>query len=275
MIRIMVSETTPPTSQLHYERSGKGADVLMIHGWASSGRMWQPLMQALQADARCWSLDLAGFGQSPLPPNARPDVDQHLAWVIAFIEQHKMKPRMVIGHSMGGLLALKLAHARPDLAPSLVLMCPVVTGRFVFNANQVFTSQLWMMVSAKTEKFWAFIQSDSLAPVFGAPLYVEPALRERYVRDFQQARWDAAIPSLESLAQQSMQPYLAQIQQPALVIVGGRDFTVPPEEGRLAAGQMPHARLVEFPNAHHQPLDESPAQFIKLVRDFAGEIGLF
>lgn len=275
MIVLMVSETTPPTSQLHYERTGSGADILMIHGWASSGRMWQPLSETLHDKARCWSLDLAGFGQSPLPANTRADVDQHLEWVIAFLEQHKLKPRMVIGHSMGGLLTLKLAHARPDLAPNLVLVCPVVTGRFVFNANQVFTSQLWMMVSAKTEKFWTLIQSDSLAPVFSAPLYVAPALHRRYVEDFQRTRWDAAIPSLESIAQQSMQPHLASIQQPALVIVGGRDFTVPPEEGRLAAQQMPHARLVEFPTAHHQPLDESPAQFIREVCTFAGEIGLF
>jgi pimeloyl-ACP methyl ester carboxylesterase len=275
MIRAMVSETTPPTSQLYYERIGSGEDIVMIHGWASSGRMWQPLSEALQDKARCWMLDLAGFGQSPLPANARPDVDQHLEWLIAFLEQHKLKPRMVIGHSMGGLLTLKLAHVRPDLAPSLVLVCPVVTGRFVFNANQVFTSQLWMMVSAKTEKFWSLIQSDSLAPVFSAPLYVAPALHKRYVEDFKRTRWDAAIPSLESIAQQSMQPHLASIQQPALVIVGGRDFTVPPEDGRLAAQQMPHARLVEIPTAHHQPLDESPTQFVREVRTFADEIGLF
>ncbi|MCA9910809.1 MAG: alpha/beta hydrolase, partial [Anaerolineae bacterium] len=257
-----------PAADLYYECSGHGADVLLLHGWASSGRMWTSLADAIGDVARCWSVDLPGFGRSSLPHHIRPDLNAHLAWIVAFCEQHQIQPKVVIGHSMGGLLALKLAHARPDLAQSLVLMCPVVTGRFGLSANDVFTSQFWMMISARTRKVWSISTSDRLAPVFSAPFYVDKALRPRYVHDFQATSWDAAVAALESIAQDTMRPHLAEITQPALVVVGTRDFTVPPAEGRLAAEAMPNARLVEFERAHHQPLDEEPDRFIALVREF-------
>ncbi|MCC6616751.1 MAG: alpha/beta hydrolase [Anaerolineae bacterium] len=257
-----------PAQELYYECSGHGADVLLLHGWASSGRMWESLAEGLDDVARCWSLDLAGFGRTPLSDHARPDLDAHLASIVDFCERHQLRPKVVVGHSMGGLLALKLAHARPDLTQSLILMCPVVTGRFGLKANDVFASQFWMSISARARPFWSIITSDRLAPVFSAPFYVDRSLRARYVRDFQSTSWEAAVAALESIAQHTMRPHLAEISQPALVVVGARDFTVPPDEGRLAARSMPHARLVEFERAHHQPLDEDPERFVALVRDF-------
>jgi pimeloyl-ACP methyl ester carboxylesterase len=230
--------------------------------------MWSRLSASLRDIARCWAVDLAGFGRSPIPRHIRPDLDAHVAWLAEFMEMYGIRPRLVIGHSMGGMLALKLAYTRPDLIERIALMCPVVTGRFAFNANQVFTSQLWMLMSAKTEKFWSLIQSDPLAPVFSAPLYVDRTHWQRYVSDFQATRWHAAIGALESIANSSIEARLAQIHQPTLVVVGARDFTVPPEEGRMAARLMPNARLVEFETAHHQPLDELPERFSALVRDF-------
>jgi pimeloyl-ACP methyl ester carboxylesterase len=274
MVGMITTVNTSPAVHLHYDCVGSGPDVLLVHGWASSGSMWKPLTNTLRRHARCWSIDLAGFGDSPLPSHIRPDVDAHLNWIIDFLELHNVKPRVVIGHSMGGLLSLKLAHVRPDLAERLVLMCPVVTGRFAFNTNQVFTSQLWMMMAAKTEKFWTLMQSEPLAAVFGAPLYLERATRERYMRDFQRARWDASVAALESLAKESMLPYLHRLQQPSLVIVGMKDFTVPPDEGLLAASHMPNAHLVEFPLSHHQPLDEEPEACIREVEAFFVNSGL-
>ena len=260
--------TSPKTPDLYYERMGSGPDVLLLHGWASSCQMWTALSDALSDRARGWAVDLPGFGHSRLPAHIRPDIDAHMHWVVEFCHQHSIRPLVVIGHSMGGMLALKLAHAHPELVQRLILVCPVVTGRFVLNANEVFASQLWLMISAKTRKFWSLIQSDSLAPVFSAPLYVDRKLHPRYVRDFQRTQWDAAMAALESIAQGTMQPHLALVKQPTLIVVGSRDFTVPPDEGRLAAQTMPHARLVELEGVHHQPLDEAPDRFIPLVRDF-------
>jgi pimeloyl-ACP methyl ester carboxylesterase len=265
----MTSTITSSTNfDLNSIRAGIGPDVLMIHGWASSSHMWSALMSALASERRVWAVDLAGFGNSRLPAHIRPDLDAQLAWLIRFLEHREIRPSVVVGHSMGGMLALKLAYARPDLAERLLLMCPVVTGRFGLNAHQLFGSRLWMMMAARTQRAWLLAQSTMVAPLISAPMYVSPRHRARYVQDFRRSNWDAAMAALESMSLTSMQPHLGNIRQPTLVVVGGRDFTVSPEEGRLAARLMPNAALVEFPAAHHQPLDEMPERFISVARDF-------
>jgi pimeloyl-ACP methyl ester carboxylesterase len=253
---------------LNFIRAGIGPDVLMIHGWASSSRMWSSLMAALASERRSWAVDLAGFGASAIPAHIRPDLNAQMNWVIRFIEARQIRPTVVIGHSMGGMLALKLAHVRPDLVERLVLMCPVVTGRFGLNAHQLFGSRLWMMMAARTQRAWSFAQSAALAPLISAPMYLAARHHARYIQDFRRCNWDAAMAALESMSVTSMQSLLPEIRQPTLVVVGGRDFTVSPEEGRLAARLMPNAELVEFPDAHHQPLDEMPNRFIETVRPF-------
>ncbi len=230
--------------------------------------MWSALMTALASERRSWAVDLAGFGGSRLPAHVRPDLDSQLAWLVRFLEGRQIRPSVVIGHSMGGMLALKLAVERPDLVERLVLMCPVVTGRFGLNAHQLFGSRLWMMMAARTQRAWSLMQSGMFAPLISAPMYVAPRHRARYVEDFRRSSWDAAMAALESISLTSMQPHLSEIRQEALVVVGGRDFTVSPEEGRLAARLMPNASLVEYPSVHHQPLDEIPDRFIALTRDF-------
>src|SRR5262245_24121570 len=117
------------TADLYYECTGNGPDVLLIHGWASSGRMWKRLVHDLSHALRFWSLDLIGFGSSTISPDALGlSIEQHTATVIDFCEQKNIRPKVVMGHSMGGMIALKLALIRPDLVGSLVLASPAVTG---------------------------------------------------------------------------------------------------------------------------------------------------
>ena len=53
--------------KLHYNSQGDGPDILLVHGWASSGQMWSRLMRDLGHVARFWAVDLYGFGLSPRP----------------------------------------------------------------------------------------------------------------------------------------------------------------------------------------------------------------
>jgi pimeloyl-ACP methyl ester carboxylesterase len=266
-----ISSSTKTSLQLNYECKGTGPDLLLVHGWASSTRMWDHFASALQHEYRCWSVDLAGFGMSPMPSDVRPDLQLHMNSLIEFCEQHQIQPRAVIGHSMGGMLALMLAHARPQLVEQLVLVCPVVTGRYGLKANTFFSSSVGRFMAARTRSVWALMQSETLAPLFVVPQYVDKAIQKRYLQDFQRATWEASITALESIAQVNLESVLPQILHPTLVIVGKKDYTVPPGEGHIAAAKMPNAQLVKFNKSHHQPLDEEPERFIQTVRDFLSE----
>jgi pimeloyl-ACP methyl ester carboxylesterase len=237
--------------------------------------MWTRLMRELRHIARFWAVDLCGFGQSPLPePECPLDLETHTAMLIDFCDTHGIRPRAVIGHSMGGMLALKLAATRPDLAERLVLMSPVVTGRFGrwIELNRVVTSDLGQFAMSHGKPVWNLLQTNAMdlltLPIMMIPWFTQKEVALRIRQDFKRSSWPAASYAINSMAREDMTPYLDQITQPTLVIVGSRDTTVSPTEGRFAAHRLPSARLLELPAVSHQPLDESPRRVIAAVEDF-------
>jgi pimeloyl-ACP methyl ester carboxylesterase len=266
-----MDKITSSTPDLYCETCGDGPDILFVHGFASSGRMWDALVRDLSRSARCWCVDLFGFGASCLPDDAALTLDYHLDCLIDFCERRGIRPTTIIGHSMGGMLTLKFALARPDWVERLVVICPVVSGRFLLQASQLIATPLGRSVLPYVGNLWTMMQNDALARLFVLPPYISQPLQESIKLDFKRTRWQAAEAALYSMAHENLTPRLDDIRHPTLVMVGGRDLTVPPSEGRLAAERIPNARLAWFPNAHHQPLDEEPERGLPLVRAFALE----
>jgi pimeloyl-ACP methyl ester carboxylesterase len=245
---------------LHYTVSGYGPDVLLIHGLMSSSAMWQRLRQHLEHQYRFWAVDLYGFGESPRPDPAESlDINRHLELLLEFCARQHLRPHGIIGHSMGGLLTLKLALAQPDLTQRLALLAPVVTGRYTLDLHHLALSSLGKTTVALTKPLWPLTQ-QVLGPLFTRPThwYVEAATSERIVRELQQASWEASTAAILSIPEHNLETDLPRIQQPTLVVVGSADPTVPPEQGRLAARLIPQAQLLDLPGVHHQPLDERP-----------------
>lgn len=256
-------------ARLNYVCEGGGSDILLVHGFASSARMWTPLIHRFQDRARWWAVNLCGFGDSCNVASASLSLDDHVAILAAFCEHHQLRPRAVVGHSMGGLLTVKLALARPDLMERLVLVCPVISGKISFHAQHLIATRLGGALLSLSRPVWRALQSKWVEPLAYLPrYYVSRAVRERIVKEFQQADWRVSITALQELARADVSSSLPQIQHQALVVVGGRDFTVSPDEGRMAARLLPNARLVEYPRAHHQILDEEPDAFLALMEQF-------
>jgi pimeloyl-[acyl-carrier protein] methyl ester esterase len=261
---------------LYLEQTGSGQrDILLIHGWASSGRMWDGISTALAADFRFHALDLAGFGQSPAPVNP-PTIADHLAAVIATCDAQQIRPHAVFAHSMGGLIALRLALVRPDLVPVLVLIAPVVTGKF---GMQGIGQRLVRLRGAdallrSSESLWALIRHDVLVRLLAQWWHPDSSRAQQIREDFMRMQPAAAIEALIDMAQQDLGAELAQIQPPVLIVVGAQDLTVPPQQGRLAAERLPHATFALIDQARHHPHDEQPAQFLSVVRAFLSDQGL-
>jgi pimeloyl-ACP methyl ester carboxylesterase len=267
-----MDETTirQAAERLHFTCMGDGTDdILLIHGFASSLRIWEPLTAALPHAARWWALDLCGFGQSASLSHAAPTLDDHVRVIAAFCAQRSLRPRIVMGHSMGGMLTLKLALALPGLMERLVLMCPVVTGKISFRTDLILGTNVGTALLGVSRPLWSVLQSRVAQPLMRIPrFYLSPRARLRVAEDFRCADWRAASNALNAISQEDLTRRLPSIQHPALVIVGGRDFTVPPSEGRAAARLMPNAGLVEFPSAHHEPLDEETDECVATVAAF-------
>lgn len=102
---------------------GQGELVILLHGIGRSGRVWNHVVKLLETlHYRVVAYDLLGFGNSPKPDWINYDVDDHARAVISSIDKLKAVKRIVIvGHSMGCLVAVRVARLRPDLVKQLVL----------------------------------------------------------------------------------------------------------------------------------------------------------
>lgn len=102
---------------------GSGSPVVLLHGIGRTGSVWKHVITLLASGPyRAIAFDLLGFGASPKPGWLRYDVDDHAQAVIASIERLKLlEPVVLVGHSMGCLVATRVARLRPDLVRHLVV----------------------------------------------------------------------------------------------------------------------------------------------------------
>lgn len=261
-------------TDIYYETYGEGdVDVLMVHGWASSHTMWNNIAAQLN-NARCWMIDLPGFGQSEIGGSAL-TIEAHVETVLKFAEKH-VRPQVIMGHSMGGLITLKALSIRPDLAQQAVLICPVVTGKFgeYGIASEIIRNEFAVNALRATKTLWSTIQNKYLLSMTLPLMHSNPDLAEQVKKNFMLTRPEAGIEALISMAKQDTQDYLDEILQDTLVCVSEGDTTVPITEGRTAALYMPNAELATFTKSRHHPMDEQAEDFVPVLNEFLGRFGL-
>ena len=94
---------------------------MLIHGFLSDSHYWNRLVKELSKNHRVITIDLLGFGKSPKPRHAQYSLDQHAALVIDTLESLLDEPAVIVGHSMGALIAARISQLAPKLVERLVL----------------------------------------------------------------------------------------------------------------------------------------------------------
>ncbi|MGZ8795668.1 MAG: alpha/beta fold hydrolase, partial [Gaiellaceae bacterium] len=108
---------------VQYHVGGEGEPLLLLHGLAGSTGNWVEMLPELVKRHRVVAVDLPGHGRSgPLPRGA--STADFAAVAAAVLEAEDCRPAVVAGHSFGGLVALRLAHSRPELVRRLLLVSP-------------------------------------------------------------------------------------------------------------------------------------------------------
>ncbi|NOZ11588.1 MAG: alpha/beta fold hydrolase [Gammaproteobacteria bacterium] len=111
---------------LYYETQGQGSPMLFVHGFANNLSSWASIREPLSRHHQLWLLDLKGFGRSPKPDDDYYSVYDHAAQVIRFIRRHDLRRFTLVGHSMGGGVALAvtlyLLRREPERIAQLVLI---------------------------------------------------------------------------------------------------------------------------------------------------------
>ncbi len=111
----------PRTAKLFYTVSGKGRNVMLLHGWTCDSHDWSWQLPALESRYRVVAVDLRGHGWSEIMPSGSYMPGDYVRDIEALIERKFEGERFIlIGHSMGGQVAARLAAKRPDLVDAVV-----------------------------------------------------------------------------------------------------------------------------------------------------------
>lgn len=106
---------------IRYQVTGRGPPVVLVHGWLTSGRIWEQLADRLAQRFTVYILDLAGFGDSDKPISGY-GVRHGSRLLYAFCAHFGLTRTAVVGHDVGGAIAVKLAADHPDVVGRLVLV---------------------------------------------------------------------------------------------------------------------------------------------------------
>lgn len=251
--------------ELAYTDTGAGEPIVFVHGFPLSRGMWEPQRQALGRTHRVVTIDLPGFGESQ-PHPGKVSMEALADDVAAVVARLRLARPVLVGHSMGGYVALSYARRHPAALRGLVLVSTDAEPAAANPADTKFLQDLAKQVRADGAAPAIEALAPGMAPA-GAP---DPALERRARALMASARPVALEGCLLGMADRAgALAWLPKAQVPALVLVGDADQVIPPEASRRLAREMPHATLTAIAGAGHLLPLERAAEVNEAIRAFA------
>lgn len=243
---------------------------MFSHGLLWSTRMFDAQVATLRSRYRCISWDHRGQGQSDVPPVRVISIEDCYADAVALIEQLGVAPVHIVGLSMGGFVALRLAARRPDLVRSCVLLETSAEAEPAENVPKYRT------LNRVAKWFGLRIVANKVMPImFGTTFLSDPARsverdvwRERLSRNRRDI-WRAVNGVIE---REAIMPELGHITAPTLIMVGDEDVaTVPLKSERIHAA-IRGSKLVRIPHAGHSSSIEEPTHVTAAIEAWVGRV---
>ena len=231
--------------------------VLALHYWAGAGREFDALPPLLPPGTALLAPDLPGFGQAPAPVGFDYSVAAYAGWVAAYAREHCAAGFTLLGHSMGGKVALALAAARPAGLRRLVLLAPSPPTPEPMTAHDRAAALAAFGSLEKALKTFHKITQRPLSAAARAHVVADNLATTR-------AAWDAW---LERGSREDISGLLGQVAVPCHLLVGENDRAITPAtQRRHTLPQLPAGTaLTIVPGAGHLLPLEAPAAVAALL----------
>jgi pimeloyl-ACP methyl ester carboxylesterase len=271
----MTNEIALPAAA-NFVQQGCGRPVVLIHGIAASLHDWDDIIPQLTKNGyACYALDLLGHGDSPKPDSRIYKIewlfDHFLHWITSL---RLTEPAVLIGHSLGGYIALEYARRFSAWTRGLVLVSPFYSRLQLppFLRRSYSNRNLRGIIAERTPQ-WMFravidITSRAMGHSVGALHALPPHVRAQTALDY--TRTAPGVYSIPSLIT-DLTEHLPSISLPTLVVWGDRDQTLAPSSFPKLVHAMPRAQGVPL-HAGHVPHQSNTEEFNAILLNFLRRI---
>lgn len=274
---VPVVQTAFASDRLSVEVVGAGPDVILIPGLASSREVWRAEAERLKATHRVHLVQLAGFAGEPWSHGDGPFVEPVVGELARYIREAGLERPAVIGHSMGGLSALLLAQAEPELVGRVMSVdsLPFFSAMFGPQATpesaRPFAAQAAAGILAADE---AGFRAQQAQGAIG--LARDPATREAIVEWSMATDRRAMAAALTEVMTTDARPGLAAMTTPVWAVYasdadGGAPAAMADGLWGREYAALPGVRLFRVDGARHFIMADQPGRFAELVDQFLAD----
>jgi pimeloyl-ACP methyl ester carboxylesterase len=264
-------------ARLHYLDQGRGSAVLLFHGFAVHSFTWRLIIPLLQARHRVIAFDLPGFGLSDRNPDLSLSLTSHAERAAALLDRLEIDRALVVGYSMGGAIAQRLAAAHPERVTGLVLVASIDASAPGSPWKEWGLARETLRLKAR----W----------LFKFPLALKWLLRRSFERQVAD-RTVVTTAMVDAYAEPLLEPGTAEclaklaldmgreprldlglLKVPAVLVHGTRDRLVEPSVARGMKGKIAGSRLVELEATGHLVPEERPEALAEEIEVLAAGVG--
>ena len=256
-------------ASLHYTEQGTGPPLTILHGLFGSGRNWMRVARRLADRFRVITPDLRNHGQSPhLPGMGYPEMAADL---FELLERLGLPSTLLMGHSMGGKVAMTAALEAPERVRALIVV-DIAPVRYRHSFEPIFQALKpipveWIHSRQEAERLLAGTIDDGVLRAF---------LLQNLNRDENGFHWrinlDAIIAGMPEISDFPLADGGHVYPGPALFLAGEHSHHLRPEHYPKVYELFPAARIEVIPGSGHWPHTEQPQRFLELVEGFLTDL---
>ncbi|EZH76234.1 alpha/beta hydrolase [Ectopseudomonas composti] len=258
---------------IHLRDQGRRDDpepILLLHGTSASLHTWEGWVEELAKQRRVISLDLPGFGLTgPFPDNDY-RVEHYTHFLLALLDHLQVNRVVLVGNSFGGQLAWRFALTYPERSTRLVL---VDAAGYPRNAESVPIGFRLAGIPALSPLMSRLLPrsmiESSVRNVYGNPDKVDDELVERYYQlTLRAGNRQALRQRFVQAPSGELHQRIGELELPTLIIWGGRDRLIPPDNAERFARDIEGSQLVLFDDLGHVPQEEDPQRTVAVLAGF-------
>ncbi|GAA1002303.1 alpha/beta hydrolase [Streptomyces rhizosphaericus] len=263
--------------------------ALFVHGLGGSSQNWSALMELLADRVDGEALDLPGFGDSPPPDDGNYSITSHARAVIRYLDAQGRGPVHLVGNSMGGAIATRVAAVRPDLVRTLTLVSPALPElrpqRTAVPTGLLAVPGVTRLFTRLTRDWDAERRTrEVMLLTFGDPSRVTREAFAHAVEEFERRLdlpyfWDALTRSARGVVdsytlggQHSLWRQAERVLAPTLLVYGGRDQLVSVRMADRANATFRDSRLLTLLDAGHVAMMEYPEAVARGMRELLDDV---